>query len=335
MNHLEQKALAYKVLMHPRAHEEIDILTQSGHIEDLLSALIELLKHKRFRNDPRSGIQTDVLDKKAANNLRYVLLLNPSLLSERANKLHAEFVKVFIGDYASLTEMPELPPHDSIYYGREVIDPDGIDNTNETLAYAFFRKKSGPTPFWERYASNIYSKARLDPYPEAISQADLDELVIATLYQHKPITDNAYQAIMSSKVAFSGEVSKKTFAEALIKATQDVRCVGFYAIALITRCTIPATENDDSAMDRIYKLFYGAGNSPIYARSGFALKSGPFADDPLSIEDMKAVPYLLGYLPDLYVTVGLNYDHMAKVVAKKLLNAGFVEAARLIKPESV
>lgn len=145
----------------------------------------------------------------------------------------------------------------------------------------------------------------------------------------------AVRAILKSETAFE-HVSKQDFSRAMIAAIQQPECAGYYAFNAIGRKYADIQKN--APLTFIETDVTGARLSDILiitGRSGFMLsgeefRTGVFEAEPLTADEIKAVPYLMGVVQDLYATAGVDYSAQLKSTARKLASAGFETEANLM-----
>jgi hypothetical protein len=138
--------------------------------------------------------------------------------------------------------------------------------------------------------------------------------------------NNAVKAIMSLRNAFS-EVSKKDFALAYLKASEQPRALATFAFVALGAVSL-STANDHEKT-RLTGLLMGR----LWSKKGQFLVSAKeftvneFASNPLTVDEIKAIPFLLGLHQEVYAEVEHNHAVHAEACATKLRTAGYEFAA--------
>jgi hypothetical protein len=137
------------------------------------------------------------------------------------------------------------------------------------------------------------------------------------------------RSVLKSETAFES-ISRKEFCGAMVEAIQQPICAGYYAFNAMGRKFADIRQTTpDSALDNDFHRVGGrmAEILSLAPRSGFLLsgeefRTGAFAAAPFTVEEIKAVPFLMGVVDDLYTTAGLDYSAHVKSAAGKLVSAG-------------
>lgn len=144
------------------------------------------------------------------------------------------------------------------------------------------------------------------------------------------------RTILKSETAFEN-ISRKEFSQAMVKAIQQPICAGFYAFNAIGRKFADMTRDHSIPKDDDFHRMGGRMSEIMVMapRSGFLLsgeefRTGAFAANPFTVEELKAVPFLMGVVDDLYATAGLDYSAHVKSAATKLASAGLKTEANLM-----
>ncbi len=235
---------------------------------------------------------------------------------------------VFFEVYVQPIELPHRPPKGSVYYANLPIDPDSIDRSDINHIYTLFQRTYTKPSFIRRRGSGGV-KDKPAPFERAITQQDLNELVVALAYQ-ETIPVRYIDSIMSSKIAFSEEISRKDFSKAFIDGIQQVECAGFYGMMAMAVATQRAFSRSPVVIDR-YLGILNSMKSGSYCFSGAYFKCGHFEKNPLTPDEILALPYLFDYAKDLYNLLGISFESHRESVVNKLLDAGFEEEASILK----
>ncbi|WP_338924931.1 hypothetical protein V0M98_35520 (plasmid) [Pseudomonas silesiensis] len=143
------------------------------------------------------------------------------------------------------------------------------------------------------------------------------------------------RAILKTETAFE-QISKQEFSRAMIAAIQQPECAGYYAFNAIGRKyadiqkNAPLTFNETGVTGaRLSDILIITGRSG-FMLSGEEFRTGAFEAEPFTAEEVKALPYLMGVVPDLYANAGVDYSAQLKSTARKLATAGFETEANLM-----
>lgn len=143
------------------------------------------------------------------------------------------------------------------------------------------------------------------------------------------------RAILKSETAFE-HVSKQEFSQAMIAAIQQPECAGYYAFNAIGRKYADSQKNapltfleTDVTGARLADILIITGRSG-FLLSGEEFRTGVFKADPFTVDEIKAMPYLMGVVHDLYATADVDYSAHLKSTARKLVSAGFKTEANLM-----
>lgn len=158
------------------------------------------------------------------------------------------------------------------------------------------------------------------PFARALTVEDMDLMRSAILSRSLDVNPDLIRFIGSSPVAFTGDVSKDQFMIGVIDAIQQPEVASFYAhisLALV----LGELERSSSRSEMLGKfadsIFELRGKS-----LGQSFVTGDFASAPLTAEEIRAIPYVTGYLPEAYDLVEHGLDKHFKPVARKLAAAG-------------
>lgn len=171
-------------------------------------------------------------------------------------------------------------------------------------------------------------RQRSSLFKGVVTQQVIDDLTTLASRQEMKLFD-MIRAVLKSETAFES-ISRKEFCSAMVEAIQQPICAGYYAFNAIGRkfADIRRT-TPDSALDNDFHRVGGRMSEIITLapRSGFLLsgeefRTGAFAAAPFTVDEIKAVPFLMGVVDDLYATAGLDYSAHVKSAAGKLVSAG-------------
>lgn len=193
-----------------------------------------------------------------------------------------------------------------------------------------------------RSTESVIGKAPVS-YKGVVNEKGVEEFTSAILNQDVKAYRGKYiQAILNTPDAFDG-VSKDDFARAFIKAIQSPKAAAFAAVGsmmAIHHSLKLAPLPGVSESGRLATIAYGFGSNsfddasvtPSKPRVGFLastqeLRLGGFEKNPLTADEIKAIPYLSGFYADLYEAAGVDLSAHAASVTQKLNDAGYTNIA--------
>lgn len=148
-------------------------------------------------------------------------------------------------------------------------------------------------------------------------------------------------AILNSKTAFDEGYSKQQFAKAFVASVEQPGAAGGFALFEIARggikthkMRISAGEVTDEGIGHKYA-------DSIYAdRKGYLVSAaefrvGIFKENPLTADEVKAIPFLIGLSSKIYELAGVDHSKHAKSVAKKFADAGLNYESNLITDKNM
>lgn len=158
------------------------------------------------------------------------------------------------------------------------------------------------------------------PFTRALTVEDMGLMRSSILSRSLAVNPDLIRFIGSSPVAFTGDVSKDQFLISIIDAIQQPEVAGFYAhvsLALVYGELEPSDSRSEM-LGKISNFIYEMGEKP----SGQSFTQGDFASTPLTAEEIRAIPYATGYLPEAYDLVEHGLEKHSRAVARKLASAG-------------
>jgi hypothetical protein len=191
------------------------------------------------------------------------------------------------------------------------------------------------------------------PYPQydrAVTLDDIAGLQKAAANQEIFITSKRLSAaVMNSTRAFP-EISKQDFAKAYVAAIQQPQCAGFYAVIAMGRHVVNARESAgigfggvnvakreeypelNKQVSELASVAYNHANSnpSNFLMSGQYFRAGDWEKAPLTADEILAMPFVLGEIPEVYAEVEHDLGRHAESCAKKLESAGYPEIAAYI-----
>jgi hypothetical protein len=152
---------------------------------------------------------------------------------------------------------------------------------------------------------------------------------------------HALEVILKSPTAFK-KIPKEAFCIAMANAIQQPSCAGYYAFNALAKKVTGERRHYEikdkttlEVIDRLTQVCYQNDCRGIFLLSGEELRTGVFKADPFTSEEIKAIPFLLGFLPEVYACAGQNYSACRDSCARKLNSAGFTTEANLIQDVAV
>lgn len=187
----------------------------------------------------------------------------------------------------------------------------------------------------KRYYDMPYNSARGDEqnvvFKGEFHRPQLEQLSESILNQTGgSIATRAVKAFMNSETAFS-EVSKKEFAECFIGAIQSPQAAPFVAIMALANC-VRGRLDDEASLElaQLSNMIWALGNHARPSQflfSGKEFTAGAWAANPLTADELKALPYVSGMFSEVYEEVGQNHAAHAKSLVEKVATAGFPAAS--------
>ncbi|MBI6883204.1 hypothetical protein [Pseudomonas putida] len=199
---------------------------------------------------------------------------------------------------------------------------------------------------YQRSAESLKGKTPVS-YKGTVTQEGVETFRSAILNQDvKAFRGRYVQAIFNTPDAFDG-VSKEGFAKVFIEAIQSPQAAAFAVVGSMMAVAHSIRLNNLlpgigplSEGGRLATIAYGFGSNsfddasvaPSKPRVGFLastqeLRLGGFEKNPLTADEIKAIPYLTGFYADLYEAAGVDLSAHAASVTKKLNDAGYTNIA--------
>ena len=164
---------------------------------------------------------------------------------------------------------------------------------------------------------------------------------------YEMFTIKTVKSIMDSPKAFS-EVSKKEFVTAYLEAAEQPRAIGLFSLSAL--CSVyaknnkenPSLDRDNSILKKFGLLidrFYNLKSESFRGNYLFSAKEftvNEFSSAPLTVEEIKALPFLVGLHKEIYAEVEHNHGVHAEACAAKMRSAGhelLAEAIELSNPK--
>jgi hypothetical protein len=148
---------------------------------------------------------------------------------------------------------------------------------------------------------------------------------------YEMFTVRPLKALMDSPKAFS-IISKQAFAQRYIDAVEQPKALGMFVLMAITTAYSIRTKSTEYPENKevydqqspLIDRLCGMGSS---FRGNFLLSAkeftiNEFASNPLTVDELKAIPYLLGFHKEVYAEVKHNHGVHAQACAAKMRAAG-------------
>lgn len=143
------------------------------------------------------------------------------------------------------------------------------------------------------------------------------------------------RAVSNSLEAFVG-VSKKEISQAFFEGFQTPQGTVYSALCAMTALSMPSVKDASLAeateVSRLATIAYGLVTAEREGARGFCIsaqefRSGDFESNPLTADEIKAIPYLSGFYDEVYANAGVDLADVhaphAASIAKKFQDAGF------------
>ena len=127
----------------------------------------------------------------------------------------------------------------------------------------------------------------------------------------------------------AGEQLKQRLADGHFSAMQQVECLGYVAMEAMAKAISSPGAAVDMSAQFVQSLRDQNRDGQIISADEF--RSGIFADNPLSNDELKALPYLLNQYQEVYRRVTHDLERHAENCIKKLIFAGCEVAAVAIQ----
>lgn len=142
-------------------------------------------------------------------------------------------------------------------------------------------------------------------------------------------------AILSADKAFDRGYSKAQFAKEFVSSVEQAGAAGGYALYELGKRAAYAykinTGADESYLNFVQKyasIFYAQRYDHLISAAEF--RHGIFKENPLTADEVIAIPFLVGSSPKIYELAGVDHSKHAKSVAKKFADAGLDFESNLI-----
>jgi hypothetical protein len=251
-----------------------------------------------------------------------------------------------------MTSIKPSPESAKIYEG---LDPtQDLSKVNGDPVFGFYPRPEAKTEsfliaFAKRSPNKCTDNYSKTPYPEfdrAITIDDLENLKAAAAGQEIFVSSPRLSAaVMNSSQAFS-DVTKSEFAKAYVSAIQQPQCAGFYALVAISRRLsdvrvelgingVSASKPDHPLTAQMVALASVAynlkdSNPSDFVMSGQYFRAAAWEAAPLTADEVLAMPFVLGEMPEVYAEVEHDLGRHAESCAKKLESAGHPEISAFI-----
>lgn len=242
-----------------------------------------------------------------------------------------------------MTEPQVLSPKPgSIYYGLD----NSIDHpsVNGDPFFGVYTKRSDGSgkfvtadDFSWKADSNFTGGRVAEKYLKVLEPQDLSA-IRDSLVSHSVLTMNAsfVRAILNTPEAFS-KVSKAEFAKAYLDGIQAPQAAPMAALSGMAHLASvkhkqlhPEEQTRATEMIRIAAIYYGVDDHTRPKKlciSSQEFRIGAFEANPLTADEIKAIPYLGGALREVYELSGQDHSIHASSVVKKMQDAGFNDVA--------
>ena len=340
-NRLEyNEFLAVHVLNKEDCVSELNSYYGKPEMLNALSGILALMEKKHPFNIWGNDYDPYFVKKETLHNLRNVLRLNRTSLSEEEIKVLDAIELNIINGYMQPLNMPKLPPESSFYYGQPLISLNPQTARDTENIYAFFEVNEIDYDDRDVISQHADRNRRREvpnpkPFTQAIEQNDLLDVVTAISYQQFKVGTHWINQILNTPSCFTANVSKEAFAKALDASRRGVSCAGYYAaFAIISHAYTTedmTTEEAGPRINQLHDLMYGMGDSDLYAFSGSVFKLGLFAQAPLTPEEIRAVPFAFGFWSGVSEIVPHDDAKHIPALVDKLALAGFTMESDFLK----
>lgn len=146
--------------------------------------------------------------------------------------------------------------------------------------------------------------------------------------------DKGLKTIMSLPGSFV-EISRKDFATAYLKAAEQPGALATFALTALE--AVSMSSPNDSKRLKYMALLVGKlwGNKGEFLLSAKEFTVNEFSSNPLTVAEIKALPFLLGHHKEVYAQVEHSHGIHAKSCVTKLRSAGYDFAAdRIVENEA-
>jgi hypothetical protein len=253
--------------------------------------------------------------------------------------------------------MTSIKPNPEIAKIYEGLDPtQDLSKVNGDPVFGFYPRPEAKTEsfliaFSKRSPNKFTDFRSKIPYPEfdrAITIDDLENLKAAAAGQEIFVSSSRLAlSVMNSSKAFS-DVTKSEFAKAYVEAIQQPQCAGFYALVAISRrlsdvrgelglpgVSVLGNNPDNQFTARMVELASVAynlkdSNPSDFVMSGQYFRAAAWEAAPLTADEVLAMPFILGEIPEVYAEVEHDLGRHAESCAKKLESAGYPEISAYI-----
>lgn len=142
--------------------------------------------------------------------------------------------------------------------------------------------------------------------------------------------------ILNTEEAFNEGYSKQQLAKAFVASVEQPGAAGGYALFEIARGGIHNHETkrnagkvpDESISHKYADSIYADRKGHLVSAAEF--RNGIFKENPLTADEVKAIPFLIGLSQKTYELAGVDHSKHAKSVAKKFADAGLNYESNLI-----
>lgn len=251
--------------------------------------------------------------------------------------------------------MTSIKPNPEIAKIYEGLDPtQDLSKVNGDPVFGFYPRPEAKTEsfliaFSKRSGNKFTDFRSKIPYPEfdrAITIDDLENLKAAAAGQEIFVSSPRLSAaVINSSQAFS-DVTKSEFSKAYVEAIQQPQCAGFYALVAISRRlndvrvelgidgVIPSKPDHPltAQMVSLASVAYNLkdSNPSDFLMSGQYFRAAAWEAAPLTADEVLAMPFVLGEMPEVYAEIEHDLGRHAESCAKKLESAGYPEIAAYI-----
>lgn len=199
---------------------------------------------------------------------------------------------------------------------------------------------------WVADLSTVEKKSPVK-FNASIDQGDLKSLTESMSRQDILLFNGRMiGAALKSEHSFV-DVSKEDLAKAIYEGFQTPQGAVYAALSAMASVTFPASKGalitEVTETSRIAGVAYGLSKNDFEGVTGFCIsaqefRSGDFSANPLTADEIRAIPALIGFYKEVYDIAGLDHDYASHAVSvtKKLQDAGFpVLAAGIAKLNNI
>lgn len=228
------------------------------------------------------------------------------------------------------------PKEGSIYSKALVSESDDGNKSYEEIASSFWSKPSSVPSIIFEFNQKI-KRLEIDDFNVVLTDKDISAMRHNFLAQEKPLSNKFINTVLKSKYAFIGDVTKEQFCQALVEAVENPKTVAYSAYYCLGNAALKSS-NADSIIDSPDIEFFKTSideNGSLIGVNPQIFQTGVFEKNPLTIDEIRAIPRITGYAKKAFEIAGVNDCSLSKSVIEKLKKAGFAETADYIEKKAV